>query len=334
MSDAPNWQARQEDFFADVPPPSNSGHFQWSQEKLRELRPELFGVSGFFYSVFVLLRQQFNDRQFIKECLDGGDCRAAVVMTVSPLMVAAYSDELDAVVLLKFPVDFVPKYNLAVGTRLLTINNYAAGSGARDIYPGPKNTRQWDNMIPTIADFASDDAAQINQLKHKILPAEWQRCYAMGQQYLQLRPGIYRDGRPFFAGMPLAGAREYESNLSRAQRMRMIYVGASAGVLLMLLMCGGIGYITIANRKGLRDKWQDADFRNDHRQPPVPFANVEPGFARGAKVEAQWAGRWVPGEVIETLPGGGMVRVRLDDKHLGPPEAMLPRHMVRPRGGG
>ena len=53
-----------------------------------------------------------------------GDSRAAVVVSTNPLMVTAYSDEMDAAILLRFPAFLVSKYALQVGTRLLTVNTY------------------------------------------------------------------------------------------------------------------------------------------------------------------------------------------------------------------
>lgn len=338
MTDS-NWQKRQEDFFdANLPPPSTAGHFQWSDAKLRELRPELFGISGMFYTLFVMLKQQFNDRQFIKECLDGGDCRAAVVMSVSPLLVAAYSDELDCIAMLRYPEHFVQKYQLVQGSRLLTVNNYAAGSGATDLVPGPRNTGNWDNMIPIIADFASDDANQILQIKHKIAAAEWERCYLMGQRHLQTRPNIARDGRPFFSGMPLAGAQEYEQNLKRAQRFRMLIPVIGGGVLLLLLLCGGAlmfgpNMMQERNRAAQRAEHEKVFEEMRRNQPPPPMPpHAMPALAAGTKVEALWQGKWQPAEVIESLGRGEMVRVKVQTNQTGfPPtlETMLPRHMVR-----
>jgi hypothetical protein len=337
----PQWQKRQEDFFdANLPPPSTAGHFQWSDAKLRELRPELFGISGMFYSLFVMLKQQFNDRQFIKECLDGGDCRAAVVMSVSPLLVAAYSDELDCVAMLRFPDHFVQKYQLVAGSRLLTVNNYATESGAADLVPGPRNTGNWDNMIPIIADFASDDANQILQIKHKISAAEWERCYLLGQRHLQTRPNVARDGRPFFSGMPLAGAQEYEQNLKRAQRFRMLIPVIGGGVLLLLLFCGGalmFGPNMLQNRRHAAQRAEhDKQVEELRRKNPAlfPQAQAVPALAAGTRVEVQWQGKWQPGEVIESLGRGEMVRVKVQMNQPGfanapPIEPVLPRHMIR-----
>src|SRR5262249_17478778 len=91
----------------------------------------------------------------------------------------------------------------------------------------------------TIADFASDDAVQIQQLKQKIPADEWKRAYAMGLQYAQALPGTWRDGRPFFAAMPLAGAKEYGDRLQAAHGVRMMLAGGGvAGVVRLMLGCG------------------------------------------------------------------------------------------------
>ncbi len=323
MGDTPNWQQRQQDFFDDLPAPSNAAHLKWSVEKMKELRPELFGFSGLIYSLFVLLRQQFNDKQFIQECIDGGDSRAAVVMSVSPLLVAAYSDELDAVAMLRFPDHLAQKYGLTVGSRLLTVNNYGAESGAMDLMPGPKNTRNWDNIIPTIAEFVSDDLVQIEQLKRAIPEKEWQRAFAMGRQYLQALPGCYRDGRPFLAGMPRTGAAEYVTNLKRAQKNRMLILGGVASAAVLLLMCSGMGALVRGVHQANRRVAANQPF---HGPPGLPIVE-EPGrnpFAVGDRIEAQWTGRWVPGEVVATVPGG-FVRVRLSHGA----EPTLPIHVVR-----
>jgi hypothetical protein len=337
MAHDPGWQQRQSDFFEDLPSPSNAVHLKWSDEKLRELRPEFYGFSGAVYTLFVLLRQQFNDRQFVKECLDGGDGRAAVVMSVSPLLVAAYSDELDGVAMLQFPDHFVQKYGLQVGTRLLTVNNYGAGSGAMDLIHGPKKTGNWDNIIPTIAEFASDDLATITQHKQRIPEPEWQRAFAMGRRHLQSLPGVYRDGRPFFAGMPRAGAVEYEGNLKRSQQTRMLLLGGGCAAVLVLLMCGGIGALMLGGDRNPRPIAGPPNFAvapppGPQFQPPPDQFGGPPGmptYAVGERVEARWAGSWTPAEVL-AIRAGGFVHLRIQPGI----EPTLPPQMVRKAGGG
>ncbi len=90
--------------------------------------------------------------ELLAEYMAFGDSRAAVVLEVEPLLVAAYTDELDCVALLMYLDGGVPGYprdvskslcqahNLQAGTRLLTVNTYDFGEkiGA-DLIPGVGN---------------------------------------------------------------------------------------------------------------------------------------------------------------------------------------------------
>ena len=139
----------------------------------------------------------------ISEHLTVGDSRAAVVVSMSPLLVAAYTDELDCVVVLSFPEPFAQRFKLAVGDRLLTVNTYAPGQNVfPDLTPGPASFRRYENFYPLIADFLSDDAARIDARKAAIDEAEWQRCVTLAREYLALRPGLRRDGSPFQSFRP------------------------------------------------------------------------------------------------------------------------------------
>ena len=103
---------------------SDPGRVALSHPKLRELRPDLYGLPGAVQSVLGMLRLTVPQKGIIEEALLHGDSRAAVVVSLSPLMVAAYTDELDCVALLRFPDALVQRYGLREGTRLLTVNLY------------------------------------------------------------------------------------------------------------------------------------------------------------------------------------------------------------------
>ena len=102
----------------------------------------------------------------IDKHLQFGDSRAAVVVSVSPLLVAAYSDERDCVVMLKFPEELVATYRLKPGSRLITVNTYMQGPKrpVADLIEGPLSRGNWHNVIPMIADFLSDDTGTIETL--------------------------------------------------------------------------------------------------------------------------------------------------------------------------
>ncbi len=77
---------------------SDSGGFSLDEQKLRALFPDF----------------EWSDDQlaFLDELLRLGDSRAAIVASVDPLVVSAYSDELDAVILVEFPEQLVKQYCL------------------------------------------------------------------------------------------------------------------------------------------------------------------------------------------------------------------------------
>ena len=138
-----------------------------------------------------------------------GDSRAAVVASVSRLLVAAYTDELDCIVMLGFPQEFVLRFDLRVGTRLLTVNTYMKQpSIAPDLIPGPGAVGEWQNVNPLIADFLSEDADRIAARKAEIDGAEWQRCALLAREYFAFGPASPAMALPTYArdrpgqGMP------------------------------------------------------------------------------------------------------------------------------------
>lgn len=140
----------------------------------------------------------------LEMCLTNGDSRAAVVLTIEPLRVAAYTDEFDCVIILRFTKEVDNYYRLEPGDRLLTINTYAPpGSMKRpkDITMGDRyKGSEWENVFPFIADFMTDDMDMIERRKRAISEDEWQRAMQMGRERLRRKPRRARDGRPFFNG--------------------------------------------------------------------------------------------------------------------------------------
>jgi hypothetical protein len=156
-----------------------------------------------------LLRRAFSsfpERVYIAEQLQHGDSRAAVVVWTAPLLVAAYTDELDCIAMLRFPDHFAQEYRLRVGSRLLTVNTYGRFPRYHeDLILGPNLIGRFTGFHPIIADFVSDDIARIEARKAAISEAEWERTGHFGAAYLALRPGVARDGRPVYAGLPAQG---------------------------------------------------------------------------------------------------------------------------------
>jgi hypothetical protein len=177
---------------------SDPGGVTLSDQKLRLLHPELFGLRSIFH------KNARHYREVIAEHMLLGDSRAAVVMSAYPLLVAAYSDDLDCAAVLLFHSRLTDLYRLDVGARLLTVNTYERGDAvAPDLWRGPAAASPWTNFMPVIADFVSDDSGRIEYRKRQISAREWRRAWECGEEYRRRNPLSARDGRPLYcAGFP------------------------------------------------------------------------------------------------------------------------------------
>jgi hypothetical protein len=190
---------------------SDPGKVPLSLERLFRLEPKLAPVTAAaapqrtdFQARRDAARVEAKRARFIetlKEHLESGDSRAAVVFSVKPLVVAAYSDDLDCVVMLRFPESLVAEHNLKPGSRLLTVNKYPTDR-ASDVRRGPKQTQNYENVYPVIADFITDDQERVRTRKAAIAEAEWQRCSALAKQYHEQFPAKSRDGSPLRSMCP------------------------------------------------------------------------------------------------------------------------------------
>ncbi len=191
---------------------SNPGGLTLSEAKLRVLEPGMFGILrviqkiGGMFLLFDFL--DMIDRRVLTEHLAHGDARAAVVVSISPVLVAAYSDDLDCVAMLRFPAAFGVRHDLHVGKPLVTINTYYSQFVKHaDLSFGANQVGEWSGFFPVIAEFLSDDDERIKYLKQDIDDAEWQRCRELGESYLVQRPGVARLGRPRRSHQPAGFTR-------------------------------------------------------------------------------------------------------------------------------
>jgi hypothetical protein len=147
-----------------------------------------------------------------KEHLLCGDSRAAIVVSLSPLLIAAYTDEFDCVAMLKFPDRLIREYSLKLYDRLLTINLYERGDDlVEDLENGPASYYRYSNFIPFIAEFLSDSLSQIELRKSQILESEWERTKYLAEKYILNNGKVkVRDGRPLYCGKPA----QIDKNLS------------------------------------------------------------------------------------------------------------------------
>jgi hypothetical protein len=177
---------------------SDPGQIRLSDAKLRQFHPEFYG----FRSLFTRLAK--GSRELIAEHMQLGDSRAAVVISLDPFLVGAYTDEMDDSAVLRFDATLRSQYpGFRVGSRLLTVNTYSRGGRlVPDLINGRASYHRYCNFFPIIAEFVSDDLDRIEIRKKQIGEAEWRRAQSAGADYLQRNRGRTRDGRPKYSMKP------------------------------------------------------------------------------------------------------------------------------------
>ena len=202
----------QRDSFNPMGGAASPGNLSLSNYKLRMLRPDIYGVGGSFRRVLSKVGIGFSARDMIFAILQTGDAQPAIVISLRPLLVSAYSDEFDAVVVLDIPEGLKEVYRLQLGTRLLTCCFYAQDDRMQnDISPGPGYSKRWQIFMPVLADICSGDYHRIRQHKQKLDEDVWHKAWYMGLAYRKQRPGWVRFGLPGLSmveALPPANARE------------------------------------------------------------------------------------------------------------------------------
>lgn len=159
-----------------------------------------------YYSFRNKINPKFSERfrsdmriEFVTRALFYGDTQPALVVSTSPLLIAAYSDEMDAVVMLQFPEDFAEQYHLTVGTRLTTSNVYFDGASiAKDIHVGEKYSRQYADFVPIVQLFLGKKDDKIMQKVYLFSADVWQTVSEKANEYARRYPDCYRNGFFYF----------------------------------------------------------------------------------------------------------------------------------------
>ena len=159
-----------------------------------------------YYSFRNRIHTKFAERfhsdmqiDFVSRALCYGDTQPAVVVSVDPLLIAAYSDEMDAVVMLRFPNEFVTEYNLYPGIRLTTSNVYFTGSQcARDIFVGEHYCRRYVDFVPIVQLFLGKKDEKIQEKVELFGEDIWNTVREKANEYISLHPELCRDGFFYF----------------------------------------------------------------------------------------------------------------------------------------
>ncbi|MDE6626165.1 MAG: hypothetical protein K2K56_07330 [Lachnospiraceae bacterium] len=175
----------------------NAGEVHLSKRKFKELRDDVLKVP--------FLKKGYYNRQFerINQYLAHGDTQPAVVTSLNPLVISAYSDEMDAVVLLRFPYEMQNMYILKKGMRLVTSNVYFRGSQiAADIIVGEKYLNRWVDFIPMVQLFLSDDEEFIKQRIGMFQEEMWERVEILTEKRIKQNNNIkMRNGFYYLTGI-------------------------------------------------------------------------------------------------------------------------------------
>jgi len=107
-----------------TPKASNQANLKLSKPRWKFIEPDLFRWTQPFKDMLLMSTGKESAYTRICETLQYGDGDAAWVTSLDPVLVAAYSGELDAVVLLKASPSWPGVSQSKRGQRLLTVNMY------------------------------------------------------------------------------------------------------------------------------------------------------------------------------------------------------------------
>lgn len=179
-----------------------------SEARLRALRPELFAFddAGWLRRLWLratfVRRRTMAERRMLALIFRLGDTRAAYVarMRDELAIVAVYTDELDAAIMLRFPYPLAEAFGFREGDRLLAVMGYAPGEPvAEDIRPGDGASDEFANCVPYVAELLVDDRdlPRIEARVRAIDEEEWSRLATLAEAYFVYfgeLPGRFRDG--------------------------------------------------------------------------------------------------------------------------------------------
>lgn len=168
-------------------------------KKLKFLMPEIFALSQ---RIKYWLRKYGFDSyiEHISEHISFGDSQGAIVASTSPLLIAAYNEDIDCVIMLKYEKKIQQRYQFKEGDRLICVNTFGKWDDLQsDLIPGPRNTGYWTLVHPIIADLVSSDESVIQQRKDQIGDTGYAYIARLAKEYLQKKPNVFRDGKPIYA---------------------------------------------------------------------------------------------------------------------------------------
>lgn len=168
-------------------------------KKLKFLMPEIFGpIQKIKYK---LKNWGFLTHiEVISEHVKYGDSQGALVVKTDPLLIAAYNEDIDCVVMLLFEKKIQERYNFKVKDRLICVNTFANIQQLQsDLIPGKNDSKMWTLVHPIIADLVSQDEDKIEKRKNEIGDIGYEYIWQLATDYLKLKKGVSRIGKPLYS---------------------------------------------------------------------------------------------------------------------------------------
>lgn len=168
-------------------------------KKLKFLIPEIVGpIQKIKYK---LKKWGFSTHiEVISEHVKYGDSQGAIVVKTNPLLIAAYNEDIDCIVMLVFEDKIQKKYNFEVKDRLVCVNTFANIPELQsDLIPGENNSGMWTLVHPIIADLVSSDEIKIEKRKEEIGDKGYEYIWQLTTDYLKLKKGVSRLGKPLYS---------------------------------------------------------------------------------------------------------------------------------------
>ncbi len=168
----------------------NAGNVELSKEKFAQVRDDILKLSclkKFIYN---------SNFECINEFMVEGDTQPAVVYSVAPLIISAYSDEMDGVVFLEFPDRLAEMYDLKKGMRLVTSNIYKYGKKTvKDINAGVAYLKRYSDFTPIVQLFLTDSENYAMRRTELFDEEKWDRVNRLTEEYSrscnEARKGFY-----------------------------------------------------------------------------------------------------------------------------------------------
>ena len=171
---------------------SNQANVKFSYKKYYSFRKRINTTFGGRFHADMCI-------DFVARALCYGDTQPALVTSLSPLTIAAYSDEMDGVLMLRFPDEFVDQFNLYPGMRLTTSNVYFRHEEfPADILVGENFSRNYNDFLPIVQLFLGKNDQKIKAKTELFDEDVWKHFEACATLYSQKHPDLFRDGLYYF----------------------------------------------------------------------------------------------------------------------------------------